>query len=184
MDGTEIWIGGKIGTGDHRYKTFGPNGSLISSEGMSPGAVSAFFIGDRFFVALTAYVPGPEAKEYEFTSSLPVARLGILWPRLMPPLETERPLADHAEALSSPKPRSYRRNSTGSHPLQETLKGEWQRGFALKLQAIAFRRNGGVMTCPKEPAVRHGVEILVLYSARCAPTCVSSVKDEPVFSYH
>ena len=51
-DGTEIWIGGKTGTGDHRYETFRPNGSLISSEVMNRSAVFAFFIGDRFFGAL------------------------------------------------------------------------------------------------------------------------------------
>ena len=70
-DGTEIWIGGKTGTGDHRYETFRPNGSLISSEVMNRSAVFAFFIGDRFFGALTAYVPGPEAKKlriYELPS--------------------------------------------------------------------------------------------------------------------
>jgi hypothetical protein len=31
-----------------------------------------FFLGDRYFGVITAFVPGPEAGEFGFTSSLPV----------------------------------------------------------------------------------------------------------------
>jgi hypothetical protein len=43
-----------------------------------------FFIGDRFFGAVTAYVPGPESAGYEFTSSLPVRLLRMLLDDLKP----------------------------------------------------------------------------------------------------
>ncbi|MHA0111315.1 hypothetical protein ACXYUI_29985, partial [Klebsiella pneumoniae] len=42
-----------------------------------------FYIGDRFFGTLTAYVPNAAASEYNFTSALPVQILKILAPKLM-----------------------------------------------------------------------------------------------------
>jgi membrane peptidoglycan carboxypeptidase len=96
-DGTGIRIGGKTGTGDHRYETFGTDGNLISSKVMNRSAIFVFYIGDRFFGAITAYVPGPEAQEYGFTSSLPVAILKLLGPCLTPLLETPDPKAEYAE---------------------------------------------------------------------------------------
>jgi membrane peptidoglycan carboxypeptidase len=83
-EGTEIRVGGKTGTGDHRYETFGPQGQLISSKLMNRTAVFVFFIDERFFGAITAFVPGSEAGEYGFTSSLPVAVFKLLAPHLMP----------------------------------------------------------------------------------------------------
>jgi membrane peptidoglycan carboxypeptidase len=90
-DGTEIRIGGKTGTGDDRYETYGTHGRLISSKIMNRTAVFAFFIQDRFFGVLTAFVPASEAEQYSFTSSLPVAILKALAPQLMP-------LADAADS--------------------------------------------------------------------------------------
>ena len=43
-----------------------------------------FFIGDRHFGAVTAYVSGPEAARYRFTSSLPTQLLKDLGPTLLP----------------------------------------------------------------------------------------------------
>jgi hypothetical protein len=48
---------------------------VISSKVINRTATFAFIIGDRFFGNITAYVPGPQAGEYSFTSSLPVALL-------------------------------------------------------------------------------------------------------------
>jgi membrane peptidoglycan carboxypeptidase len=83
-DGTEIPIGGKTGTGDHRYEVYGPGGRLISTRVMNRTATFAFIIGDRFFGAITALVPGAEAAGYQFTSSLPLAVQKMLAPVLMP----------------------------------------------------------------------------------------------------
>ncbi len=80
-------IGGKTGTGDHRYKTFGPGGVLISERVVNRTATFVFFIGDRFFGVITAYVSGPTAGNYAFSSSLPVAVLKMMLPNLSPLLE-------------------------------------------------------------------------------------------------
>jgi hypothetical protein len=42
----------------------------------------AFFIGDRHFGVVTAYVPGPDAGRYRFTSALPAEILRQLGPLL------------------------------------------------------------------------------------------------------
>jgi membrane peptidoglycan carboxypeptidase len=80
-------IGGKTGTGDHRYKTFGPGGVLIGDQVMNRTATFVFFIGDRFFGTITAYVAGSNAGEYKFSSSLPVQVLNMMLPDLAPLLE-------------------------------------------------------------------------------------------------
>ena len=81
-DGTRIAIGGKTGTGDHRYKTFGSSGALISSRVVNRAATFVFFLGKRHFGVVTAFVPGAEAASYEFTSSLPVAILKMIIPEI------------------------------------------------------------------------------------------------------
>ena len=80
-------VGGKTGTGDHRYESFAPGGRLIESRVVSRTATFAFLIGDRFFGTLTAYVAGPDAARYQFTSALPVRLLAILTPALSPLLD-------------------------------------------------------------------------------------------------
>ena len=84
-------VGGKTGTGDHRYETFAPGGRLIESRVVERAATFVFLIDDRFFGTMTAYVAGPKAARYEFTSALPVRLLGILLPALAPLLDTHRP---------------------------------------------------------------------------------------------
>jgi len=74
-DGPRMPVGGKTGTGDNQYKEIDPDGMVISSKVINRTATFAFIIGDRFFGNITAYVPGPQAGEYSFTSSLPVALL-------------------------------------------------------------------------------------------------------------
>ncbi|MBA2721299.1 MAG: hypothetical protein H0U56_00045, partial [Methylibium sp.] len=43
-------------------------------------ATFVFFIGERHFGTLTAYVPGPEAADYRFTSALPAQILKSMAP--------------------------------------------------------------------------------------------------------
>jgi hypothetical protein len=74
-EGSGLPIGGKTGTGDNQKKKIDANGMVISSKVINRTATFAFIIGDRFFGNFTAYVPGPRAGEYTFTSSLPVALL-------------------------------------------------------------------------------------------------------------
>ena len=83
-DGKPLLVGGKTGTGDHRREVFGAGGRRIASQVISRAAVFTFFIDDRFFGVLTAYVTGPTAVRYRFTSALPVQILKSLEPTLRP----------------------------------------------------------------------------------------------------
>ncbi len=83
-DGKPLEVGGKTGTGDHRRKIFGARGGVIDTVFISRAATFTFFIGDRFFGVMTAYVEGPDSKDYHFTSSLPVQIIKFLEPTLSP----------------------------------------------------------------------------------------------------
>lgn len=81
-DGTALAVGGKTGTGDHRFETYGRGGVLLSSRVVSRSGTFVFFLGDRHFGTITAYVKGPEAAQYRFTSALPTQVLKSLAPVL------------------------------------------------------------------------------------------------------
>ena len=83
-------VGGKTGTGDHRYEVFGSGGQLIKSTVMNRTATFVFYIGDRYYGILTAFVPGVEAGNYHFTSGLPVQLLKTLAPDLAPYIRGEK----------------------------------------------------------------------------------------------
>jgi membrane peptidoglycan carboxypeptidase len=83
-DGSPLAVGGKTGTGDNRFESFGAGRHLIESRVVDRTATFVFFLGDRFFGTITAYVPGSEAAEYHFTSALAVQLLRALAPQLGP----------------------------------------------------------------------------------------------------
>jgi membrane peptidoglycan carboxypeptidase len=87
-NGPQLPVGGKTGTGDNQHKKLDPHGMVVSSKVINRTATFAFIIGDRFFGNITAYVPGPQAGEYSFTSSLPVALLKNLAGHLKGALNT------------------------------------------------------------------------------------------------
>jgi hypothetical protein len=99
-EGAEIPVGGKTGTGDHRYETYGPAGRLLSSKVVNRTATFAFIVGDRFFGVITAFVPGPEAANYTFTSSLPLAVLKLLAPAITPLLISTNEVDPDIQPLS------------------------------------------------------------------------------------
>ncbi len=86
-DGTNIPVAGKTGTGDQRFDVYAAGGRLIESRYVNRSATFVFNIGERFFGSMTAYVHGPESKNYDFTSALPVQLLTVLAPSLMPLIE-------------------------------------------------------------------------------------------------
>jgi membrane peptidoglycan carboxypeptidase len=90
-DGTALPVGGKTGTGDNRFDTFGPGHALIGSRVVDRTATFVFFLGDRFYGTVTAYVPGKDAEKYRFTSALAVSLLKVLAPDLKPLLDAEHP---------------------------------------------------------------------------------------------
>lgn len=83
-DSSFLSVGGKTGTGDHRFEVYGAQGQVIDSRVVSRSATFVFNVGERFFGSITAYVYGPQAADYDFTSALPVQLLKVLSPTLMP----------------------------------------------------------------------------------------------------
>ena len=86
-DGQIVAVGGKTGTGDQRFEVYAAGGRVIESRYVNRSATFVFNIGERFFGSMTAYVAGPIAENYDFTSALPVQLLATLAPSLMPMLE-------------------------------------------------------------------------------------------------
>jgi hypothetical protein len=80
-------VGGKTGTGDHRFDVHGKGGVLISSRVVNRTATLVFFIGDRYFGTMMAYVHEPHAAKYKFTSAMPSQLLKALSPTLLPLLD-------------------------------------------------------------------------------------------------
>ncbi|GGC22870.1 transglycosylase domain-containing protein [Pseudoduganella buxea] len=109
-DGSNIAVGGKTGTGDQRFDVYAGGGRLIESRYVNRSATFVFNIGERFFGSMTAYVHGPDSKNYDFTSALPVQLLTVLAPSLMPLIEpnqkavvpTDSAVAAAAAALGAP----------------------------------------------------------------------------------
>jgi membrane peptidoglycan carboxypeptidase len=94
--GQELKVGGKTGTGDHRFEHYGADGRLIRSAVISRTATFVFFIGDRFFGTITAFVEGSEAAKYGFTSALATQLLKALAPAIRPLLDGGQPVATAA----------------------------------------------------------------------------------------
>ena len=85
-----LQIGGKTGTGDNRFTIFRRGGEIISSKITSRTSTFVFYAG-RFFGIVIAYVEGPEASHYAFTSALAVQVLKTLWQPLKPLLQEDVP---------------------------------------------------------------------------------------------
>jgi len=105
--GRPIVLGGKTGTGDHRYERYGKGGQLTDSRVVSRSATFVFYMGDRYFGTLTAVVEGERAGQFGFTSSLTAQMLKTLLPRLQPHLYVmpEKPApATPAAPVPAPAP--------------------------------------------------------------------------------
>jgi membrane peptidoglycan carboxypeptidase len=109
-NGSVLPVGGKTGTGDNRFDRFGAGGRVISQRVVDRTATFVFFLGDRFFGTITAYVPGAIAGNYHFTSAIAVQLLKAIEPQLEPLL---RPPATDAppQAISQiePMPTGFRK---------------------------------------------------------------------------
>jgi membrane peptidoglycan carboxypeptidase len=101
-DGTPVQAGGKTGTGDHRYTVIGKGGQIVSSRVVSRTGAFVFYIGDRYFGTIVAYVQEPYAARYKFTSALPAQLLKALAPTLLPLLNEEHSCSVPA-AMARPK---------------------------------------------------------------------------------
>ncbi|MEZ5664650.1 MAG: transglycosylase domain-containing protein [Burkholderiaceae bacterium] len=81
-EGEDLSPGGKTGTGDNRVVVQGRPVLALNRT-----ATFVFNLGGRYFGTLTAFVNGPEAAGYRFTSGLPVQILRSMGPVLMPYLD-------------------------------------------------------------------------------------------------
>ncbi|HUB43580.1 MAG TPA: transglycosylase domain-containing protein [Acetobacteraceae bacterium] len=105
-DGSVLPIGGKTGTGDNRYHVYGPGGHLRGERVVDRTATFVFFIGSRFFGTITAYVQGPRAAAFNFSSALTVQLLRTLQPQLRPLLQAaprEQNSAIYAAGMAQPR---------------------------------------------------------------------------------
>jgi membrane peptidoglycan carboxypeptidase len=82
LDGSPLPIGAKTGTGNNRFRVVRRDGLVIEDRAIDRTATVVFFIGDRFYGTITAFVTGAVADRYHFTSALPVQILKMLGPRL------------------------------------------------------------------------------------------------------
>jgi membrane peptidoglycan carboxypeptidase len=106
-NGSFLPVGGKTGTSDNKYEHFGAGAHLISAEPKDRTATFVFFLGDRFYGTVTAFVRGPSSGNYHFTSALSVQLLKALAPQLAPLLGTPvnpNPLATVTAQNGKPVP--------------------------------------------------------------------------------
>ena len=100
--GTVLPVGGKTGTGDNRLQAFSARGGLIGSKVVNRTAAFVFFIGDRWYGTILAFVPGGKAANYGFTSALAVQILKDLEPRLLPLLSPQPSVSQRTYIASAP----------------------------------------------------------------------------------
>lgn len=98
-NGDPLPIGGKTGTGDNRYHIYGPGGYLRGERVVDRTSTFVFFLGTRFFGTVTAYVRGPRAAAFNFSSALSVELLRALRPQIEPLLQATPTV--HRSELSS-----------------------------------------------------------------------------------
>jgi len=105
--GRPLKIGGKTGTGDHRFERYGKGGQLLESRVVNRTATFVFYLGDHHFGTLTALVPGEQAGQFGFTSSLTAQILKTLLPQLQPhlfPLPPKPSVAPQQGTAAPPAP--------------------------------------------------------------------------------
>ena len=79
-DSIPIVVGGKTGSGDNELITVSRNRHKRTVQTTNRTATFVFYIGERHYGVVLAYVPGPEASAYRFTSALPVSVLKLIAP--------------------------------------------------------------------------------------------------------
>ncbi|MDP3585813.1 MAG: transglycosylase domain-containing protein [Thiobacillus sp.] len=103
-DGHALTLGGKTGTGDHRFERYGKGGQLLESRVVNRTATFVFYLGDRHFGTLTALVQGEQAGQFGYTSSLTAQILKTLLPQLQPYLGLKPPPVPKTSPAAPPEP--------------------------------------------------------------------------------
>lgn len=171
-DGGHLTIGGKTGTGDHRYEVYAPNGTVLESRVMNRAATFAFFMGTDFFGVMTVFVPGEAADEYKFTSALAVqivkAMESALRPLVLPEPALEpswEQMVQEFEAETPPR--------TGAAPRVSALGTE--EDAASTAEGEADRRPAALESPPAAPAVAPPAAVKPHAPAR--PTAAKAASD-------
>ncbi|GGF19881.1 hypothetical protein GCM10011611_27330 [Aliidongia dinghuensis] len=112
-DGKPLPVGGKTGTGDNRFESFAGGGRLIDSRVVDRTATFVFFLGDRFYGTITAYVPGAQAADYHFTSALAVQLLKALNPSLVPLINAPPAGGNSPQDQGEDRPQDHREYRAG-----------------------------------------------------------------------
>jgi membrane peptidoglycan carboxypeptidase len=172
--GVHIAVGGKTGTGDNRYKTFSRGGELTSARVVSRSGAFAFYLGDRYFGTVVAYVAGPQAADYVFTSALPVQILKILAPTLIHHLDLAHevaapvaPPAAVAAPASAPMPAPV--SAPTSEPASAALSASAVSGPASGAPSSASARSSA-------PAPAHAASKAASAAASAAASSSSAAK--------
>jgi membrane peptidoglycan carboxypeptidase len=118
-DGKLITVGGKTGSGDNRIQTFNRQGGVTSSRATNRTATFVFYIDDRYYGVVTAYVQGREAEHYKFTSALPVTILKLLAPAIVEHVATKATAAPLTAGENYNKVKLRDINFTPSRPRSE-----------------------------------------------------------------
>lgn len=117
-EGRFLPLGGKTGTGDHRFEVYAANGTVLESKVMNRTATFAFYLGSRFFGVMTVFVPGEAAGDYHFTSGLAVQIVKNMEPALRPlVLGGEKPEATWDELLRDFEAEAMRDGAARQTPL-------------------------------------------------------------------
>jgi membrane peptidoglycan carboxypeptidase len=103
-DGRILPVGAKTGTGDNRLQTFSARGSVKTSNAKSRTATFVYIIDDRFFGCVTAYVSGPSAGKFSFTSALPAQVFKAIAPDIQPILDKSYGVTPAAKESAENKP--------------------------------------------------------------------------------
>jgi membrane peptidoglycan carboxypeptidase len=122
-DGSVLAVGGKTGTGDNRYDTFAAAGKLIDSRVVDRTATFVFFLGDRFYGTITAFVPGADAANYHFTSALAAQLLKSLAPEIQPLIDgtSTSPQSAASSALSTVSAQVADRRGENPEPMPPAI---------------------------------------------------------------
>jgi membrane peptidoglycan carboxypeptidase len=94
-------LGGKTGTGDNRVKKFGSGLVLKGSKVLNRTATFMFVIDEFMCGTITAFVEGPSAGAYQFTSSLPVQIMKSMGPSLTPLLDEAKARWEERKKMES-----------------------------------------------------------------------------------
>jgi hypothetical protein len=99
---------------------------IKESRAVNRSATFVFFIGDRFYGTLTAFVPGAAAADYKFTSSLSAQILKHLLPTLKPLTDTAQPLPEQSMPGKKEPSRTAapKTSPARDEAVDETAKGE------------------------------------------------------------